>query len=51
MRLVPTFAPDPDYIDRQLDAEIATLTAGTGHRSGFRPADVRSPRPGPTPAT
>ncbi|WP_415977510.1 hypothetical protein [Rhodococcus sp. 077-4] len=23
MRLVPAYAPDPDYIDRQIDAELA----------------------------
>ena len=23
MRLVPTYTPDPDYIDRQLDVELA----------------------------
>lgn len=51
MRLVPTYTPDPDYIDRQLDAEIAALTADTGHHTDRHPADVRSPRPGSTPAT
>ncbi|WP_256991233.1 hypothetical protein [Rhodococcus sp. 06-235-1A] len=23
MRLVPAYTPDPDYIDRQIDAELA----------------------------
>ncbi len=49
MRLVPTYTPDPDYIDRQLDAEIAALTADTEPRTDRHRVDVRSPRPGPTP--
>lgn len=49
MRLVPTYTPDPDYIDRQLDAEIAATRSETRHRTDRHPADVRSPRPGPTP--
>lgn len=50
MRLVPTYTPDPDYIDRQLDAEIAALTADTQPRTDRHRVDVRSPGPGPTPA-
>ncbi|MGB2720267.1 MAG: hypothetical protein WBG53_19415 [Rhodococcus sp. (in: high G+C Gram-positive bacteria)] len=39
MRLVPAYTPDPDYIDRQIDAELAaehdqaqapTQQSGTG---------------------
>lgn len=51
MRLVPTYTPDPDYIDRQLDADIAALTAATRHRTDGHTADMRSPRTGPTQPT
>ena len=51
MRLVPAFTPDPDYIDRQLDAVIAATRTAAQHHTGRRTADddVRSPRPGSIP--
>lgn len=49
MRLVPAYTPDPDYIDRQLDADIAATRTAAEHRIGRRTADIRSPQPGPIP--
>jgi hypothetical protein len=28
MRLVPVYTPDPDYIDRQINAELADIRSG-----------------------
>lgn len=49
MRLVPAYTPDPDYIDRQLDADIAATRTAAEHRTDRRTADVRSTRPGSIP--
>ena len=52
MRLVPAFTPDPDYIDRQLVADIADIAAtrtAAQHHTGRRTADVRSTQPGSIP--
>ena len=49
MRLVPAFTPDPDYIDRQLDADIAATRTAAQHHTGRRTADVRSTQPGSIP--
>ncbi|MEH6797480.1 hypothetical protein ACN9MI_25540 (plasmid) [Rhodococcoides fascians] len=31
MRLVPAYTPDPDYIDRQIDAELTAEHPTTRH--------------------
>lgn len=48
MRLVPAYTPDPDYIDRQIDAELAaehdqaqSLTQQSGtEQSGTEQSDT-----------
>lgn len=50
MRTVPVYTPDADYIDRQLETELAAAHAQPVRRPDRTAPNTGSAQPGPPPA-
>lgn len=51
MRLIPAFAPDHEYIDRQLDIELTAIRPGGAAQNDRLTSNAYRLQPGSTPAT